>query len=520
MAYAFNALDNYFKRDRKTQTAGGGDLQKGAGTGAPPPTAAAEGLARKAETSAEQGNAAGRFQAMQNAPTGAIAGRLAATGQQKAANWNEQSKKQEGEYRAGAEQQGQQTFKEFKPESVGQVEAGDQGATQLMGQQLNYGTENAPGFDIAPMQVTAPTLDTTSMLRGGVGGIQAALQKRGGRYTPGMAAMDASALAANRGAIGQLQSQFGGIQEGMRLRGEQMKGLEGTLETEQTERGKKIASDVKAALGTRSGELEKISKDAAEKERLRRGGEGKEKAKGLAKGYWEAGGYGPTDVMPLVAGQGSFVENVDPGYANVFRMLYGRNPTPQEISFQTFSPDYALIDTEIKRKKDEADRLYKANNGNGINITPSGDGKIQIPISESPVGPTTTETYEDPRRTAKEETKKVTAPMAGITGALEDVADPGGMIRSVLSGSTSDNRTQQEVAATQARDTARSAADQMNKQSNSDYDIKETDLMSFYNTNGRYPTQQEMGNFQKTGRFTAPQAPKAPTATSIRKRFF
>lgn len=332
MAYAFNALDNYFKRDKKTQT-GAGDLQKGGGTGAPPPTAAAENLAKSAETSQEQGNAAGRFAALQKGPTGAIAGRLAAPGQQKATNWGTETEKMAKDYTAAGEKQAQDTFKGFNAADVTAAEGGDKSATLNLTSQLGYGNTT---FDLAPVQLDVPTLDTTSMLRGGVSGIQAALQKRGGRYTPGMAAMDATALSANRGAIGQLQGQFGGLQEGMRKAAENVRGLEGTLEASGTQRGKDIAQQVRDQLTARNDQLFKAYKSSAELEANTRGQRTKDKA------LYDAAGYGGANAK-IKAGKGTYYAPVDPAYANIANIL-GLGPTTVSADYADWSPDYVGMD--------------------------------------------------------------------------------------------------------------------------------------------------------------------------------
>ena len=478
MAYAFNALDTYFRKD-KTKTGGQGDLQRGGG-GAPPPTAAAESLARTAETSPEAGNSAGRFQAMQKAPTGSIAARLAAPGQQQAANWKAQTEKQGQEYKAGAEQQAKDTFKDFNAGDIEAAQAGDTGAAEKLGGQLGY-TNTA--YDLAPMQVNVPTLDTTSMLRSGVGGLQAALQKRGGRYTPGMAAMDASALAANRGAIGQLQTQFGGIQEGMRQQGEKMRGLEGEMETAGKARGQGIYNTVKDALTARSGELEGLYRGKVEA-----GAKGKEEEeKGRARGkVQEYGGLG-SQYMPITsAGTAQYTEAVDPQYAAIANILAqaGLGSGPQQFTseYGLYNPDYGAMDTYVAEEK------ARRGSAPGANVNAGGTGGNQVSQVGPVVEPGTTGKGTGPGVLAVSggggaapvappastpTTEKPVMPIAGMSdiGVAQQTANPAPQIPAVPKDVNSDI-----VSVFTAFGLAQGTAA----------------AMSFYSKNGRWPTKAEL----------------------------
>lgn len=251
MAYAFSKLDDYFRRG-KTGTSGG-NLQRGT-SGAPPPTVQAQNLANTAETSTEQGNAgaASAYRAAKTADTSGIQQRLSQPAEQQAKNWQDMAERGAGEYRAEGDKAIGQTYQAYDPKSLAGAEKGESGSTQKLTQQTGY---TGKELTFQPFQVEAPKLDTSSMLSGGVGGVQAALQQKGGRYTPGMAALDASVLAGNKQALAGLQGKLGGIQQGAR---EKKAALEGTDEamaaTAQT-RADEIRNATKAAIQSRLGAL-------------------------------------------------------------------------------------------------------------------------------------------------------------------------------------------------------------------------------------------------------------------------
>lgn len=325
MAYAFNALDNYFKRKK---TDAGGDLQKGAGAGAPPPTAAAESLAKSAETSDEQGNAAGRFAALKGAPTGAIAQRLAAPGEAQAKSWGEQAGKSIDEYYRGGKTKIGETYKSVDPLAQRQAEMGEQPALQKVGEQLGY---TGKELTFEPLQLTAPKLDTTSMLRSGISGIQAGLQKTGGRYTPGMAALDASAMAANPNAINQLQSQFGKTMES--ARGVQARGAAttGQLQKEAETTGTGIAGTVRGQLESRLPALQAAQQAAADAEAARLEEESKKGARGVA-GIKNLASNEPVGTI-AETGRATHIGEIDPRYSNLATLLGIGNITAPEAGY-------------------------------------------------------------------------------------------------------------------------------------------------------------------------------------------
>lgn len=252
MAYAFSKLDDYFRRGKTGQATG--SLEKGAATGAPPPTVQAQNLAKTAETSAEQGNAgaAGAYRAAKSADTSGIQSRLSQPAEQQAKNWTTEAEKQAGEYTATSQQRMGDTYKGFEAGNVAKAEAGESGATSALQQGLGYtGSE----LSFQPFQLEAPKLDTSSMLAGGVGGVQAALQKKGGRYTPGMAALDASVLTGNKQALAGLQGKLGGIQQTAREKKTALEGTDEAMAAQAKGRADAIREATKAALQTRMGAL-------------------------------------------------------------------------------------------------------------------------------------------------------------------------------------------------------------------------------------------------------------------------
>lgn len=252
MAYAFSKLDDYFRRGKTGQATG--SLEKGAATGAPPPTVQAQNLAKTAETSAEQGNAgaAGAYRAAKSADTSGIQSRLSQPAEQQAKNWTTEAEKQAGEYTATSQQRMGETYKPFETGNIAKAEAGESGATSALQQGLGYtGSE----LSFQPFQLEAPKLDTSSMLAGGVGGVQAALQKKGGRYTPGMAALDASVLTGNKQALAGLQGKLGGIQQAAREKKTALEGTDEAMAAQAKGRADAIREATKAALQTRMGAL-------------------------------------------------------------------------------------------------------------------------------------------------------------------------------------------------------------------------------------------------------------------------
>lgn len=265
MAYAFDKVDDYFRRNKQGYK---GSLERGT-TGAPPPTAAAEAVAKKGETSAEIGNAdTSAFRGNRGASQTATTGALTNPAQRQATAWEQGEQAKAGEYRTAGEQKIGETYKEWTPETLTGIESGNQEAMQRGREQVGYtGTELA----FQPYQVADANIDTTSMTRGGVGGLQAALQKnRGGRYTAGMGALDASLLAGNREAMQGLQTKLGDIYEGTRKTKQDLEQTDEQLTQKALEKGSGIASTVKGALGSRMGTLKELygKKVADEAKRL------------------------------------------------------------------------------------------------------------------------------------------------------------------------------------------------------------------------------------------------------------
>jgi hypothetical protein len=254
MAYAFSKLDDYFRRG-KTGTSGG-NLEKGA-TGAPPPTVQAQNLAKSAETSSEQGNAgaASAYRAAKTADTSGIQTRLSQPTEQQAKNWTDQAERGAGEYRTAGDTAIGQTYQAYDPKNLAGAEKGESGATANLQQQTGY---TGKELTFQPFQVEAPKLDTSSMLAGGVGGIQAALQQKGGRYTPGMAALDASVLAGNKQALSGLQQKLGGIQQGAREKKTALEGTDEEMATKAQTRADEIRNATKTAIQSRLGALRDV----------------------------------------------------------------------------------------------------------------------------------------------------------------------------------------------------------------------------------------------------------------------
>lgn len=403
MAYAFNQLDNYMRRDKEGKQGGG--LQK-AGLVEAAPTKAAGELAKTAETSSEQGNSAGRFAAMQKAPTGAIAGRLADAGRKQAQDWTSGAEKSMGEYKQAGQQRIEQENPDLlkaapgatqgakpgqsaggqtmaaqpgtsagggampaAPDYIERAAGGDSGAAQALGKALKP-TE----MNFQPLNLTAPTLDTTSMLRSGVGGIQSALQQRGGRYTPGMAAMDASAIAASPGAVQALQSQFGGIQQGMRQTQEKAGGLAGELQQSAGARQSDIQQRVREALEGRVGTYKQAATEAAANAAREL------EAAGQGQARQTAATFSPYDVQDLIqeAGTQQYVGNIDPAYANIAAIL-GINPEQITQNYKVYSPNVqAISDRTAKLRAGEEEAARVAAAQQAAAAATQGPGFIQV----------------------------------------------------------------------------------------------------------------------------------------------
>jgi hypothetical protein len=208
MAYAFNKVDDYFRRNK---TGNQGSLEKG-NMGAPAPTAAAENLAKTAETSGQQGNSeTGQFRAAKSANTSAIQGSLTQPATQQVQDWTSSETARAGDATKAGEATIAKTYTPFNAEDVGKAEKGE---ANPLTQQINY-TGKEVTFN--PYQVTMPAIESQQQLAGGVGGMQAALQKqKGGRYTAGMGALDASVLANNREGMMGVRGALSGLQQGAR----------------------------------------------------------------------------------------------------------------------------------------------------------------------------------------------------------------------------------------------------------------------------------------------------------------
>jgi hypothetical protein len=258
MAYAFDKVDDYFRRNKQgTQ----GSLQRG-NMGAPPPTAAAEQVAKQAETSAEMGNAdTSAFRANQGASQAAAQSALTQPAQRQAQAWEAGEQQKAGQYKAEGEKKIGETYKAWNPESIAGIEAGNQDAMNTARQQVGY---TGKEMTFQPYQASTPQLDTTSMLRGGVGGLQAALQKgKGGRYTAGMGALDASLMAGNRGAMQGLQNQLGDVYQGARQKKAEIEQTDEQLAQKALETGTGVSQSVKSALQARMPELQAAQAQAA-----------------------------------------------------------------------------------------------------------------------------------------------------------------------------------------------------------------------------------------------------------------
>ena len=258
MAYAFNKVDDYF---RKNKSGGQGSLEKG-NMGAPAPTAAAESLAKTAETSGQQGaSETGQFRAAKNANTSAIQSGLTQPATQQVQDWTSSETAKAGEATKAGEGQ---IAKTYTPFSAGDVAKAEKGEANPLTQQINYSGKE---LTFNPYQVQMPAIESQQQLAGGVGGMQAALQKqKGGRYTAGMGALDASVLAGSNQGMQGVRSALGGLRE--TARGTQQ-GLEQTDENLAAKAGTTASTTrdaVRAAIQARTGQLATAQQNAANAE--------------------------------------------------------------------------------------------------------------------------------------------------------------------------------------------------------------------------------------------------------------
>jgi len=263
MAYAFNKVDDYFRRNK---TGNQGSLEKG-NMGAPAPTAAAENLAKTAETSGQQGNSeTGQFRAAKNANTSAIQGSLTQPATQQVQNWTTSETAKAGDATKSGEAN---IAKTYTPFSAGDVAKAEKGEDNPLTQQINY-TGKEVTFN--PYQVQMPAIETQQQLAGGVGGMQAALQKqRGGRYTAGMGALDASVLAGSNQGMQGVRSALGGLRENARGTQQGLEQTDENLAAKASTTATGIRDTVKNAVQSRIGQLSTAQQDAAtaEAEKLR-----------------------------------------------------------------------------------------------------------------------------------------------------------------------------------------------------------------------------------------------------------
>lgn len=508
MAYAFNALDNYFKR--KKTDAPGGDLQKGAGAGAPPPTAAAESLAKSAETSDEQGNAAGRFAALKGAPTGAIAKRLAAPGEAQAKSWGEQSANTIDEYYRGGQTKIGATYKPVDYQAMGNVETGDKEATAKVGEQLGY---TGKELTFEPLQITAPKLDTTSMLRSGISGIQAGLQKTGGRYTPGMAALDASAMAENPNAINQLQGQFGKTMQS--ARGVQARGaaVPGQLAKEAETTGTGIAGTVRGQLQSRIGSLQAAQQAAADAEAKRLEDESKKSAQGIA-GIKNFASNEPVGTI-AETGRATYTGEIDPRYSNLATILGIGNITAPEAGYGMWTGT-----APVAPVAPPPDNRQTAGN-TFVPDVPVPAGSLGLPEVEQTIKQNQAQiTPEGVNKAATITTPpEVTAPGKLAAEIAPKILDPGGLIQGTVGAVGSLFGVGGSSGAARPRMPSQTASDiQTVFGANNNYGIDYTQKTEeFYKANGRWPTKQEMELYKTRGVWIAP---KAPSAKSVMKKFW
>jgi hypothetical protein len=441
MAYAFDKVDDYFRRNKQgTQ----GSLQRGT-TGAPPPTAAAESVAKAAETSAEMGNAdTSAFRANRGASQAAAQSALTQPAQRQAQAWEQGERAKAGQYKAEGEKKIGETYKAWNPADLSGIEGGNQEAMQRGREQVGY---TGKEMTFQPYQASAPQMDTSSMLRGGVGGLQAALQKgKGGRYTSGMGALDASLMAGNRGAMQGLQNQLGDVYQGARQTRETLNRTSDDLTKKALETGTGISGTVRKALEDRFGAISNETIAALQQ----RGQQATEQSRAAlmpsfgmfgstnpvedairnqlrTSGLSEAqindrmrGAAGRIDPNAFIAKMGSseLLENPQ-NYGNIASVL-GRSATPFRQSYETYGIDPNAIAAEANRIMsaqyggvvDTFRPPAQQNTGVGMEWDRNGDGSIDAQ-EEAAAQSASYDTYSD------------TVDMADAREGYQDFSAPG-----------------------------------------------------------------------------------------------
>jgi len=367
MAYAFQRMDDYFRRNK---TGGAGGLQKGM-NGAPPPTAAAESLAKTAADNQGEAQTSGsQYQALKGANTSAIQGRLAGSAQKESDAWSAGAQNIADTANTAGQSQIESTYKPFNAADIGQAERGGTNATNNLTQQVGY-TGNELSF--APVQVETPKFDTTSMLSSGVGGIQAALQRKGGRYTPGMGAMDATALAANRQAIGQLQSRLGGISSAALEKKSALEQTDENLSAAAKKRAEDTRKQVRDAIAARQNDLqaelwqkgssEAAAADLASYNKSRAAIEAGIAGSGITNEQLEAmgisGGWGsPNSFLTSTFSQNTLQPTQ--AQSNLYAIMGGGPMDPYTVDQTTYGVDQAKLNAAIANKT-AAYNAWKAN---------------------------------------------------------------------------------------------------------------------------------------------------------------
>jgi len=247
MAYAFNKVDDYFRRNK---TGNQGSLEKG-NMGAPAPTAAAENLAKAAETSGQQGaSETGQFRAAKSANTAAIQSSLTQPATSQVQNWTTAETARAGDATKAGEANIAKQYQAFNAGDVAKAEAGQ---ANPLSQQINY---TGKELTFNPYQVQMPAIESQQQLAGGVGGMQAALQQqRGGRYTAGMGALDASVLASSNQGMQGVRSALGGLRESARGTQQQLEQTDENLAAKAGTTATSTRDAVRAAIKARTEQL-------------------------------------------------------------------------------------------------------------------------------------------------------------------------------------------------------------------------------------------------------------------------
>jgi hypothetical protein len=264
MAYAFNKVDDYFRRNKTGQQ---GSLEKG-NMGAPAPTAAAENLARTAETSGQQGaSETGQFRAAKNANTSAIQSGLTQPATRQVGDWTTAETAKAGD----VTKTGEATIaKQYQAFNAGDVAKAEKGEANPLTQQINY---TGKELTFNPYQVQMPAIESQQQLAGGVGGMQAALQKqRGGRYTAGMGALDASVLASSNQGMQGVRSALGGLRETARGTQQALEQTDENLAAKAGTTASGISKAARDAVTSRSGDLRKALEAKATQEQAQKMG--------------------------------------------------------------------------------------------------------------------------------------------------------------------------------------------------------------------------------------------------------